>query len=183
MKRRLFVAVDLPEDARHRLAAGIDQVLGGRRLPGRGAPPPNWHLTLRFLGWSDEVAMERVTAGLDQAPLGARFSVTISGWGSFPNPRRATVLWLGVSEGGQQLQGLAEEVEQVALTAGYPPEDRPFRSHLTLSRIRPHQDLTPLVEGPSPPPVRFLVEEVTLFESHLSGGGARYQALERFPLG
>lgn len=179
---RLFVAVTPSPHARDVLAAQLIEATGNKPLPGRVVPPENWHLTLRFLGWSDEVAVDRVTAGLDQADLGEDFWVTLRGLGAFPRPRRATVLWTGVTHGSERLQELAATVEEVAQAAGYPPEDRPFTPHLTLSRIRPHQDVTPLVESARVGPVRFHVGEVFLYESKLGRGGARYEVRERFPL-
>ncbi len=181
-KVRLFVAVTPSVHARELLAAQLADATGGKPLPGRVVPPENWHLTLRFLGWSDEVARERVTAGLDQADLGEGFWATLRGLGAFPRPRRATVLWAGVTHGAERLGELAATVEEVAQAAGYEPEDRPFVPHLTLSRIRPHQDVTALVESAVVGPIRFHVGEVVLYESKLGRGGARYEARERFPL-
>ncbi len=181
-KRRLFVAVTPSAHARDLLAAQLDEVTGRAPLPGRVVPPENWHVTLRFLGWSDEVARERITAGLDQARLGEGFWVTLRGLGAFPRPRRATVLWVGVTHGAERLGELAATVEEAAQRAGYDPEDRPFVPHVTLSRIRPHQDVSALVEGARVGPIRFHVGEVVLYESKLGRGGARYEALERFDL-
>ncbi len=179
---RLFVAVTPSAHARELLAAQLDALGGGDALPGRVVPPENWHVTLRFLGPSEDVARERISAGLDQADLGAAFWATIRGLGAFPRARRATVLWAGITHGADRLGALAEVVEEVAQAAGYEPEDRPFVPHLTLSRIRPAQDVSSLVEGAEVGPIRFQVGEVLLYESRLGHGGARYEVLERFSL-
>ncbi len=179
---RLFVAVTPSPHARELLAAQLSEVTGGAPLPGRAVPPENWHITLRFLGWSEEVARERITAGLDEADLGEGFWATLRGLGAFPRARRATVLWVGITHGAERLAELAAAVEGVAQSAGYEPEDRPFVPHVTLSRIRPHRDVTSLVEGGEVGPIRFHVGEVLLYESRLGHGGARYEVLERFPL-
>jgi len=178
---RLFVAAPLTEEARHRLAHLLREAIP-RGLPGRPTPPENWHVTLRFLGMVDPVAADRVTAALDEADLGPGFSVRWSRLGAFPRPRRATVLWLGADRGAEEMAGLAERVESAVERAGFEPEDRPFRSHLTLSRIRPHQDVANLVDGVDPLDVVMAVTEVVLYRSHLGRGGARYERLESFPL-
>lgn len=180
---RLFLAVDLPEPVRDLLAAVLVRWNEGRPLPGRPVPPANWHLTLRFLGDADEVGRDRLLAALDGRGPGGRVRVRLNGLGAFPTPRRATVLWLGVSEGAAALDRLAAVAEEAAVSAGWPPEDRPFHPHLTLSRIRPDQDVRPLLARPQPEPVAFDAGAITLFRSHLGGGPARYEALERFPLG
>lgn len=178
---RLFVAADLTPEARHLLA----QVLAARAprgLPGRVVPPENWHLTLRFLGETDETTLDRVVAGLDEAELGAGFRVEFDSLGAFPKAGRATVLWVGVGSGAERLSEIAELVEGVAVAAGYPPEDRPFAPHLTLSRIRPPQDLRPMLERDFDGRISFELDALTLFRSHLGRGPARYEAIEVFPL-
>ena len=179
---RIFVAVDPPETEARLLAAVVDR-WADRPLPGKVSPPENWHFTLKFLGTTEIVPYERLVAGISEAALGDAFEVEVAGLGAFPNPRRAAVLWLGVRRGADRLVELAETVEEVAEGAGFERTDRPFRPHLTLCRIRPPEDVRPLVSGGPPPPVRFAAEEVRIVRSHLGPGGARYETLERFPLG
>lgn len=179
---RLFVAVPLTTEARHALA---DRVLaaapGG--LPGRPVPPPNWHVTLRFLGDVEAVGQDRILAALDQADLGAGFTVAWGAPGAFPRPGRAAVLWVGADRGADRLESLAAATEQAAVSAGFPDEDRPFRPHLTLSRIRPEEDVTSLLAAMPPLGVVMPVDRIVLYRSHLGRGGASYQEIEEFPLG
>jgi RNA 2',3'-cyclic 3'-phosphodiesterase len=182
VSRRIFVAVDLPPEARHLLAARLDDLLGGRAVPGKPVPPENWHVTLRFVGWADDPDVDRFTAGLAEARWGSGFRLRLGGLGAFPRPRRATVLWAGFDRGAERLDQLAAVAEETAHEAGFAPEDRPFHAHLTLSRIRPDQDVTPLVEGVPALGVGFEVRWITLFESVLGRGGPRYHELERFPI-
>lgn len=176
---RLFVAVPLPTDTRHALAA----VLGERSLPGRLVPPDNWHLTLRFLGDVDTARYERTVAELDQTNLGEAFRVRLGELGAFPRASRATVLWVGFAHGREQLERLADSVEIALSEAGWPQADRPFRAHLTLSRIRPHQDVQSLIESVPTVDVGWMVDRVVVFRSHLGHGPARYEELAAFELG
>ncbi|HEV2150007.1 MAG TPA: RNA 2',3'-cyclic phosphodiesterase [Longimicrobiaceae bacterium] len=179
---RLFLAVDLPEDARRALEVHLRESLAGRPLPGRAVAPRSWHLTLRFLG---DTAPERrvgVVRALREADPGPAFTLGFGGLGAFPRPARASVLWLGVEEGAAPLRALAATAEEAARQAGFPAEARPFSPHLTLSRIRPPQDVRGVVERVPAFRERIPVEEVVLFRSHLGPGGARYEAVEHFPL-
>jgi 2'-5' RNA ligase len=179
---RLFVALPLSEDARQALSTIVrERVPAG--LPGRAVPPRNWHLTLRFLGDVDPVAADRLAAALDGADLGGAFSVSWGRLGAFPRPQRATVLWIGLADGADPLAALAARVEECARDAGFPAEDRPFRAHLTLARIRPDRDVRSLVEGFDPAGVTMTADHISLYRSHLGSGGARYEAVEEFPLG
>lgn len=180
---RLFVAVALTDDVRHGLVAHLDDALGGKPAPGRLVRPENWHVTLRFLGKTMrhelEVLLHGLSSGLETPP----FTLGFEGLGAFPRPARATVLWLGVDRGVDELAALAAVAEDASVDAGFMPEERPFHPHLTLSRIRPHQDVRPTLDLVPPFPLTQKVEEVVVFRSHLGGGKpARYEAVERVGL-
>ncbi len=177
----LFLAVGLPQPIRDLLAAVIMAGRADLPLPGRPSPPGNWHLTLRYLGDTDEVVKDRLLAGLDQAHLGAPFFVELSGLGAFPNPRRATVLWVGVSRGADRLAELAGVIDEEAEVVGFAPEDRPYIPHVTLSRLRPDEDIRWLIDTLVLPPIRFEVTSVGLYRSHLAGS-TWYEQIEEFPL-
>jgi 2'-5' RNA ligase len=176
---RAFLAVPIPADTRALLGAVLEDLAP---IPGKVAPPENWHLTLRFLGAVSEVAHDRLLGALDQATLGPAIPVVFDHLGAFPNPRRATVLWVGVGTGADDLTELAATVEEAVQAAGFPAEDRPFRPHLTLSRIRPDRNVAALVEGVHLPAISFRAEAVVLYRSEVGGGPARYTALESFEL-
>ena len=179
---RLFVAAPLPDDVRHGLSTLIRRAAPGG-LPGRIVPPANWHFTLRFLGDVDDLGRDRLLKELDVAGLGDPFVVGWGGLGAFPRPGRATVLWIGADRGAADLGRLAADVEEAVVAAGFPQEERPFRSHLTLSRIRPHQDVSRLLETAGSFDLAMTVDRVVVYRSHLGRGGARYEEIEEFPLG
>ena len=88
------------------------------------------------------------------------FTLSLGGGGAFPTARRASVLWLGVREGEDALAELA---------APFADDDRPFRAHLTLARVRPGTQTSRTWSSPrSTRAVRvepWTVDEVVLFES------------------
>ena len=175
---RIFLAVGFPPEVRMAIVAHLD----GRPLPGARVPAENLHFTLRFLGDLDAVDLERLLAALDEAPLPGAFSVTLGGLGAFPKPRQATVLWVGVSSGGEALEDLQLTVEDACEQAGLGREERPFRPHVTVSRMRPAEDVrSDIAELPSLG-LRSPVDEVVVLRSDLGGGAPRYELLERFPL-
>jgi len=181
-KERLFLAVALDEEVRHGLRAFLEEELGGEPPPGRVVPPANWHVTLRFLGWGTPEARDRVLGRLHEELAGGAFTVGFGGLGAFPHPRRATVLWLGIDRGAERLGRIAEVAEEAARAGGFPPEERPFHPHLTLSRIRPPRDVTALIGGVRRFPLTLRVREITLFRSRVSRRGAVYEAVATLPL-
>lgn len=183
MADRFFLGVPLPEAAREALAAALDAALTGAPLPGRAVPPRNWHLTLRFLGNTAPAEAARIRTALSAAALGARFPLRLAGAGAFPRAVRAAVLWCGVAEGGGALAVLASAVEAAVVRAGWPAEPRSFSPHLTLARVRPPEDVRPLLPRLAGVATAFQVADVVLFHSVLGGAAPRYEPVERWMLG
>ncbi len=180
---RAFFAVDLP-DATRRAAANLVQTLRKRR----GGERVRWvraealHVTLRFLG---DTPRERVDALARQVGRElddvAPFELGLDQLMPFPSARRPRVVALTLAPQGELVR-LAASVERGVVAAGFDPEPRRFRAHLTLGRIRDggFPDIAGVhVDAPGP----FEVREVVLFRSQLRPEGALYTPLERIALG
>jgi 2'-5' RNA ligase len=174
---RLFIGVPVTADARDAIARALP-----KNLPGKPATPDKWHFTLRFLGPTASEARDKIVTGLSAAMLGSVFRVRFGQLGAFPNPRRARILWLGVREGAERLSELAAVAEAVARIAGFAPEARPFKTHLTLSRIDPPQNIATLLAQKHAYNFDMTVAAVILYRSRLGGGPARYEEVARFDL-
>lgn len=168
---RIFAAVLPPPE----IVLALDDHLSEITIPGRPVPPPNWHITLRFVGHMETVDYERWVHELDAVSGRGAFSVSLQGLGAFPRPARATVLWVGAA--GTDLEQLAAAVEEAAIGAGLDPEERPFRPHLTISRIRPPEDVRPILDAVETE-FRFQVEQFHL----MAAAGSRYRIYETFPV-
>lgn len=183
---RLFVALEVPDPPRRDVRRRMDGVRD--RLPrARWADPDNVHLTLLFLGETAEGDVPALAAGLRQAfarcpPLEMR----LVGGGTFPPGRPARVAWVGV-EAPDELLTLQEDVARAAVEAlGFEPEERPYHPHVTLARCPSPwrrdavEKFTNAFTGAVGQP--FVAFHGTLFESRLSPKGARYRAVEVFPM-
>lgn len=148
-------------------------------IPGRLAPPENWHITLRFLGSIDQVTLERFVSDLDPVPV-KPFRIRLGDVGAFPNPRRANVVWVGVEHGGEELGALNVLAEEAAQFAGLNAEERPFSPHLTLSRVRPPADVRDLAGEEIG--LGWRCDRVVVYRSRTGRGGARYEPLETLEL-
>ena len=181
---RAFFAIELAAPAR---AAAGDLLHALHERPGadrvRWVREENLHVTLRFLG---DIATDTVPALLHAVAARtaaiAPFSIGLGAVHLFPSQRRPRVVALAVQPPEPILE-LAAAVEHGVVEAGFEPEPRRFRAHLTLGRVRPRQKL-PDVTGPDTPdadPTR--VREAILFRSELHRSGSRYTPLGRAPLG
>lgn len=171
---RVFAAVPLTSAAR----LGVSAAVEGLHMPGRVVPPENWHITLRYLGWVDDVAYERFLHGLAAVADRRRFRIRLDGVGAFPNARRATVVWVGVGAGVAELSELAAAAEDAAVAAGLNAEERPFRPHLTLSRVRPPADVTAILGVEVA--VSWRCDGIVVYRSVTGRDGSRYEPLESF---
>jgi 2'-5' RNA ligase len=189
MALRLFVALALPSEATLALAT-VERKL--RRAAGEAevkwAAPENAHLTLQFLGSVAEERLAEVSAAVQGAARTSRaLSLSIAGAGGFPNAKRPRVLWAGVEGDREPLAALVAELGARLAPLGFPPETRPFAAHLTLGRTRDPRGARDLegaiLAAAKGEPCSFRVAELTLFRSHLSPRGARYEPLAVFPLG
>lgn len=170
---RLFAAVIPSPD----VVAALADRLESYEIPGRLVPPANWHLTLRYVGEVEPVAYERWLGELSSLRPSGSFRVTLSSIGTFPNPRRATVVWVGVDH-NDRLDDLAAMVDGAAEAAGLGAEERPFVPHLTISRVRPPENVVSLLDRIGAWHFTFRVEEFHLMAAH----GSRYRVYESFPV-
>jgi len=177
----MFLGVGLDAVTRGLLAAHLGAQVGDG-LSGKVVPAVNWHVTLRFLGPTTDLQRDLLLYELGECIRRGPFDIHFGGLGAFPRPSRATVLWLGIEKGAEDLSDVAEACEAAAIAAAFPAEGRPFHPHLTLSRIRPPVDVRSLVEETPPFAVKMSVPAVTLFESHLGRGGARYEVIDEIGL-
>ncbi len=181
---RIFLAVDLDESIRSGIAA-LQRHLAREGVPGiRWVDPAGIHLTLRFCGEISQETTDRLARSIAPGVPYAPFPIRLGGLGTFPPRGAPRVLWVGVREAGS-LVPVAAWIEERVISCGLSREPRPFHPHLTLGRFRPGAR-PPVREALSAPGAGDLgsltVETIVLFESHLSPGGARYDALHSFPL-
>jgi 2'-5' RNA ligase len=176
---RAFLAVPLDDAVRARVEALLERLRGSTPRV-RWTRPESLHLTLRFLGAATGEQLSRLVPEVRRAaaacPPG---TVPVSGLGFFPERGAPRVMWLGLRP-PEPLVRMQAELEQAAQQAGFEPESRPWRPHLTLGRFA-ERGRRPAI------PVEDLgaaaLREVVLFRSDLAPGGAVHTPLERFPLG
>jgi 2'-5' RNA ligase len=174
---RIFIGVPVTSDAREAIARKLP-----KNLPGKPVAPDKWHFTLRFLGPTNREARDSITSQLSAAKLGPEFRVRFGALGAFPNPRRARVLWLGVTRGGDRLSQLAAIAEDAARKAGFAPERKAFTPHLTISRLDPPQSIVELLAQNHSYDAETTITSLILYRSQLGGGPSRYEEVARFPL-
>lgn len=187
-KLRLFVAADIPPLVREAVSGALEPLK--EKVPGgRWVRPENLHITLKFIGDYGEERLERLSNEITAAAARcAPFTVRLGKCGAFPSRSRARVLWVGMTEGGEEAAAAAGKLEARLEKAGVKREGRDYRGHLTVARLREPFDCSGfLVELAANmervESIAFEVGELTLYRSILSPSGPTYVALRVFSLG
>ena len=162
---RLFFGLSLPKEARRALRAAAE---GLRYVKGALCPTANYHLTLIFLGMTDNELIPRLlnrARGALDAPLTLSLDGTI---GTF---KGGSVVWAGLQPSAALYEARARLVNSLR-TMGWPDLEDEFTPHITLGRGMRLSE-----EPPGVAPVTFTVDRVTLFESRREDGELRYVPL------
>jgi 2'-5' RNA ligase len=132
---RSFVAVDLddPEIKNRITKAQQDIEHTGASL--KIVHPDLMHLTLRFLGEIPEGTVQKVIGAMDELRF-SPFEIEFYGVGVFPNIRRISVVWIGITKGQERLSEIFEQLEPKLRRIGLQPDNRGFSPHLTIARVR-----------------------------------------------
>ncbi|HEY4239679.1 MAG TPA: RNA 2',3'-cyclic phosphodiesterase [Kofleriaceae bacterium] len=187
--KKLFVGLRVSVGTANALAGAVETLARrGRDAAGpfdlRWVAPVDYHLTLKYLGWTAVEAVGAVLDGLAGAAAGVdRFAFRVARLGGFPSIGKATVLWAG-ADGGPTLGTLAARVEAAMIAVGYKAEDRAFHPHVTLARAREARALNEVV---LPLAEQMFGEtraaQLVLFESETKSSGSVYRELEKITLG
>jgi len=181
---RIFAAIELSTGIRDRIQQHIQQL--------RTAVPecqPSWsrvenmHLTVKFFGDVEQSKVARIADAAARAVKNfSPFPIQITGSGAFPKQSQPRVLWIGVEDPSGLLSQLQKQFEVDCEEEGFQREERPFKPHLTIARIRKPEGSRKLGEVSSQvgfEAVNLLVDELIVFRSELSSQGPKYTAMSR----
>jgi len=185
---RTFLAIEIPKEILDQFERV--QYRLGRSMTGviRWVKPGSIHLTLKFFGNITEGEIRSIRNALEsKARALGPVDVAIGTLGVFPNLSRPRVLWVGVTEGMKELADLQAQVETALEAAGFAREERPFRPHLTIGRMKGERRIDGLDKAVEDhkgfAAGKFTATEMVLFRSDLKPAGPVYTPLARFRLG
>ena len=178
---RLFVAIEVPDEVKAALGAALGELRQDRAV--RWSPPETLHLTLKFLGETEESAVPAITSALERATAGhAPFDVALGGFGTFPPRGAPRVLWVRVRGDVERLVALASAIDSALAPLGVEPDDRAFAPHLTIGRARGDARRIAASLADLGPIGTFRADRVVLFRSELSPRGAIHTVRATLPL-
>ena len=181
--KRLFVGVRVSVATANALAGAAETLQRKARDAGvdvRWVAPVNYHVTLKFLGWTRDDTIAAVGDALDEALAGAqRLGFRTARLGAFPSLDKATVVWAGIPD-GDALAEIAKRVEAATAKLGFAADKRAFHPHVTLGRLRDPRsvrDVVLLLSEQMFGDTR--IDSVMLFESETKSSGSVYREVRR----
>jgi len=183
--KRLFIAVKTEPDGNLlSIFSSLKAALGAENI--KWVDPENLHLTLAFLGDTDEKRIGSIHLMLEEKCFGfGVFDFTLAGTGVFKSYRDPRVIWVGIRS-PERLRMLYNTVAEGLKLTGFELEERNFRPHLTLGRVKSYRDtenLKSVLEKYRDQEFQTIhVNEVVLFESILMKTGPIYNQLAKYHL-
>jgi 2'-5' RNA ligase len=184
MTFRGFIAIDVPGGpALDALASDLRQASASLKV----GDTDRLHLTLKFLGDTEEGLIPEIVTAIREATAGFRpFQIRVRGTGAFPSLGRMNVIWVGV-DGAEPIARFATSLEASLEPLGFPQERRPWKAHVTLARVKGRQELDRvrrILEAHATEDFgTHMVDAIHLKKSVLTPQGALYSVVETVRLG
>jgi len=183
MTNRLFIALDLPGEIQDEIIGYRDQIYGD-------ATGIKWeakdklHLTLKFIGDVDVLKNDEINAELEKIISDyPSINMNLEKFGMFYRGHDPRILWVGLN-GGDELFSLQSEIESGMERIGFPKENRIFKPHITLLRVKGLENFNKLKDFEifDMPQSRFVSNKISLIKSKLTPKGSIYTTVKSFNL-
>lgn len=184
MNFRAFISADIQPSPN--LVSILSQ-LSGSKADLKAVKPDLLHLTLKFLGETDEAAIEEVDRRMIRACEGIpEFKIRLKGMGAFPSLSDIRVVWVGI-EDGRALVQIATRLDEYLKELGFERDKHGFKPHLTVARVRSGRNIANVQEILRTNAVsdfgEYLVDRIRLKKSVLSPKGPTYSVVREQLLG
>ena len=171
---RTFVAIEVSNKD---ILNSIHKIQTELNIKAKPVELHNMHFTVQFLGEVSEDMVRKISDVLNSIEFSA-FSITFGSIGVFPKPNSPRVIWIGVTDGINELEKLAEMIRSKLSHIGFSP-DKKFKPHVTIFRVKNKiEDLSSKLEKFSSCSFgKQLVSEIKLKKSELTYQGPVYTDL------
>lgn len=183
MMIRTFIALEIPHDI-------IDEIITIRNNIVPTYERIKWesrdklHLTLKFLGETDQYKIPKIFASLeDLSTKYHKFDLQLDRFGIFKSNGIPRILWAGLKE-NFELENFVKEIDILCSVFGFEKEKRKFKPHITMLRIKNESIIKEviLLDNYKLPELKFIGNEITMFQSILTKGGSIYKPIKSLSL-
>lgn len=179
---RLFIALEIPEDIRFKISEFKDAA-----VPDSGKlkwePIEKIHLTLKFVGDVKDEMVNPIMSSLDFLNQYEKIKCSLTKFGFFSRHGIPQILWIGLRV-DSILYNIVEQLNSNLVKFELPVEERKFKPHLTLLRIKRRfpekwvSDFNSFII----PEIDFISDNIMLIKSELLPESSKYTVLKKFNL-
>lgn len=180
---RIFIGISLPNEIKEKIE-NIKKTFRQSMINAKWVEKENMHITLKFLG---EIPEEKVANIAKIIAKTSKFFkpiiLEIEGIGAFPNMKKPSVLWIGISKGNEEIIKYQNLLETNLVDLGFPKDTKSYHSHITIARIKNHKNvdkLTTMIKEIKLGQMTF--DKVDIIKSTLTPQGSIYNILEQIKL-
>lgn len=183
---RTFIAINLAGSL-HKTLSEVIEKFSASKASVKWVEPENAHVTLKFLGNVDEERLPDIYNACELAAAGFKpVNLEVRAVGCFPNLSRPRIVWLGIQKGADEIKWLQKKIESELERIGFPKEDREFKTHLTIGRVKGKQGISRLCRLIEQEENVFIgsmrAEKISVMKSHTLPKGPVYTELKAIPL-
>lgn len=182
---RLFIAIEIPSGIQSHIA-DIVRLLKRADADVRCEQPEKLHITLKFLGKTEEGKQTEIVAALEGiAGSTPQFAVRYSTLGCFPHKREPRIIWVGVEDSDSAAQNLAASVESSMCLLGFEKDEKKFHPHVTVGRVRSQRNMNHLIrtmESITFESQPTTISDIALVKSERMPSGSVYKIVKTIPL-
>ena len=180
MTNRLFLALDLPEPT-------IEYITKLRNEIYNSSEKVKWesedklHLTIKFLGDVGDYLTELIIDRMEMFAF-PKIDAEFSEFSFFKKNNELKILYAGINENSEMIK-LHSKIEAECGLLGFKKEDRKFKPHLTLLRIKGNENLNKLTSfNKKEINHKFMITSFSLIKSELKSTGSEYSIIKSFNL-
>lgn len=176
---RVFVGIDLPKEIKDYLF-DLENKLSNRYAKVRWVPKKNFHLTCKFIGEISDDKLPEIKKRLAKVKI-EPIKCKLSSIGWFPGGSQVRVIWVGI-EPEEDVIELQQKVDAELMDIF--PSAQKFTAHLTLGRVgfvKKRKEFLDKLKEATIEPMKFTIDNVTLYKSTLKREGPKYQVLGSYP--
>lgn len=180
---RIFIAFEIPQSLIDNMTKFIRQCEMIQDHGIRYVSSQNLHITLKFCGELDQQQVDGIISGLKDQDDRVN-KIRLTGTGGFPTLERASVIWMGI-EHDSTLISLYNAIEDVCFAHGIQRDERGFKAHLTLGRVKGkiNPELVRFLKNHDHTGFgEFIPASFRLIQSRLTPDGAVYTPLAQFDI-
>ena len=181
---RLFIAIEIPKAVKLQLIE-LKNWLCSFGIVSKWVEEDNIHLTLQFLGETNEKQVDKIIKAIRNACSGKSvLDLQLGEIGCFASNGEIKVIWAGISGNITELSRIQKNIAFTLSELGF-VSNKPFNPHLTLGRgadIMSGDFARLKDEWAWPEEIIFRAEKISLIESKLTSAGSIYNVISEIQL-